>query len=376
MPRLSLAMIVRDESKFLEGCLESVRGIVDEVVLVDTGSRDDTVAIARRHGANVYEFPWREDFAAARNSSLEHCTGDWVLVLDADERLAGGQEAGLRDCLENAHAAAFTLLVRSTVVLPTGPSVQVMPYARLFRRDARFRFEGTIHEQISPSIERSGGSIPPTPLVIEHLGYGEGMDVLRKKADRNLPLLRARLERDPNDAYAAYQIGNTETMFMRYREAKPFLRRALRPGGLPPPLEALVWNLLAEGELRTGAAADAERCCRASLAIAPVQVAARWYLAGTFIDRKDFQRAIPPMDEILQIFFGSRPPPPLSVSVDIRIEEWKILQIRGQCLWKTGDAAGALRSFGEALRLNPGDAALQANCAAALRAFAPATTQG
>jgi len=375
-PPLSLAMIVRDESQFLEGCLLSVRGIVREIVIADTGSTDDTVAIARRHGASVFSVPWRGDFAAARNETLDRCTGEWILVLDADERFADGQEEQLRACLENAGAAAFTLLVRSAAVLPTGPSVQVMPYARLFRRDRRVRFEGTIHEQISPSIERAGGRIIPTSIVIEHLGYGRGVDVLRKKAERNLPLLRERLARDPDDAYAAYQLGNTATMFMRYDEAKPYLRRALRPGGLSASLQALVWNLLAEAELRTGCPAEAEKCCRASLALAPVQMTARWYLAGTFIERKDFAGAVVPLDEILAVFFGTASPPPPGVSVDIRIDEWKVLQIRGQCLWKTGDAAGALRSFTAALRLKADAPDLRANYAAALRAFGPVSTQG
>jgi len=376
MPSLSLAMIVRDESKFLEGCLASVRGIVEEIVVVDTGSTDDTVAIARRHGALVFRFPWCNDFSAARNASLDHCTREWILVLDADERFAAGQEKQLRSCLAEAQAAAFSLLVRSPHTLEAGRSLQVMPYARLFRRNAQVRFEGTVHEQIVPSIERAGGRVLPSTLVIEHLGYNQGADVMRRKAERNLPLLRECLRRNPDDAYAAYQIGNTETMFMRYREAKPYLRRALRPGGLPPSLQALVWNLLAEGNLRSGAAAEAAECCLASLALAPVQVAARWYLAGTFIERKEFGRAIGPMDEILKIFCGPEPPPPPGVAVDIRIEAWKILQIRGQCLWKTGDAAGALRSFAEALKLNPGDPSLTANHAAALRAFAAPNTHG
>jgi len=376
MPSLSLAMIVRDESKFLDGCLESVRGLVGEIVVVDTGSTDDTPAIARRHGAAVYSVPWREDFAAARNASLGHCTGDWILVLDADERFAAGQEGQLRACMADPHAAAFSILIRCPHTMPTGRSLQIMPYARLFRRDARVRFEGTVHEQISPSIERTGGRILPSTLLIEHLGYDQGEDVLRRKAERNLPLLRKRLARDPDDAYAAYQIGNTETMFMRYAEARPYLRRALRPGGLPPSLQALVWNLLAEGALRSGAAAEAAECCLASLAIAPVQVAARWYLAGAFIERKDFARAIPPMDEILDIFCGPDPPPPPGIAVDIRIDTWKILQIRGQCLWKAGDGAGAIRSFAEAVKLNPADSSLRANLGTALRAFAPPSTQG
>jgi len=375
-PSLSLAMIVRDESKFLEGCLGSVLDVVQEIIVVDTGSADNSVEIARRHGASVFGVPWRNDFAAARNASLEHCTGDWILVLDADERLGAGQAEQVRSCLAHPSAAAFSVLIRCPHTMPTGQSVQVMQYPRLFRRDARVRFEGMIHEQIASSIERSGGRILPSTLVIEHLGYDQGVDVLRRKAERNLPLLRSRLAHNPDDAYAAYQVGSTETMFMRYREAAPYLRRALRPGGLPASLQAVVWNLIAEGELRTGRAAEAERSCRASIAIAPVQMAARWYLVGTYIERKDYAGAIASMDELLALYYGHEPPPPAGVSVDIRIEQWNILQIRGQCLWKTGDAAGALRSFAEAMRINPADAALRANYMAALRACAPVPTQG
>ncbi|HTY58785.1 MAG TPA: glycosyltransferase family 2 protein, partial [Bacteroidota bacterium] len=200
--RLSVCMIVRDESKFIAGSLQSVRGIADQVVVVDTGSGDDTAAIAARSGAEVYHFEWRNDFAEARNASLSQCTSEWVLILDADERLAPGQEHALAACLDDGNASAHTLLVRSSATMPTGPSVQVMPYARLFRNDPRFRFEGTIHEQISPSIERAGGTIRATGIVIEHLGYGQGVDVLRAKAERNLPLLHERLRKNPADAYA------------------------------------------------------------------------------------------------------------------------------------------------------------------------------
>jgi tetratricopeptide (TPR) repeat protein len=367
--RLSLAMIVKDESRFLPGCLESVCGVADESILVDTGSTDDTVAIAASHGARVFHHMWRDDFASARNESLRQCTGEWILALDADERLAPGQEELLRRCLGDRDVAAWTVLVRSTATMPTGPSVQVMPYARLFRNDPRYRYEGTIHEQISPSIERACGKISPSALVIEHLGYGQGVEVLRRKAERNLRLLHERLRRNPRDSYACYQIGNTASMFQRYGEAKEYLRRALRQGGLPGSLRALVLNLLAEAELRTGNAAGAEECCRDSIALAPVQLTARWYLVGAKVEKKDFAGAVGPLREILAMFFDVPSPPPIDVSVDLQMEEWRVRQITGQCLWKTGDTAGALLCFADALRLNPASDEVHANYATALRAL-------
>ena len=365
---LSLSMIVRDESKFLDGCLRSVRGIASEIIVVDTGSADDTAEIAAGHGAKVFHSRWCDDFSASRNESLRHCTGEWVLVMDADERLAPGQEGRLERCLEDREAAAHTLLVRSVSTLPTGPSVVVMPYARLFRRDPRIRFEGTIHEQISPAIERVGGKTARSSLVIEHLGYGLGVAGLQRKTERNLRLLHEQLRKNPHDAYAAFQIGNAASMFQRYDEANVYLRRALALGGLGKPLQALVWNLLAEAELRKGSPAGAEACCRASLGFAPTQVTARWYLVGAYIARKDYAAAVRAIREILGMFFEIPDPPATGLPVDLQLDEGNVRQIMGQCLWKMGDTFAAVKCFARALQLNPADPGIQANFATAMRA--------
>src|SRR5258708_38958708 len=96
MPKLSLCMIVRDEERFLAGALESARGCVDELIVVDTGSQDRTRAIAAEQGARVLDFAWCDDFSAARNVGLEAARGTHILVLDADERLAGRPAQALR----------------------------------------------------------------------------------------------------------------------------------------------------------------------------------------------------------------------------------------------------------------------------------------
>ena len=111
--RLSLAMIVKNEARFLAHCLESVQGLVDEAVVVDTGSEDATPEIARSKGAQVSHFPWCGDFSAARNAALARCRGDWILVLDADEAIDRKDHAAIRKALERTGIHGWMLPIRN-----------------------------------------------------------------------------------------------------------------------------------------------------------------------------------------------------------------------------------------------------------------------
>lgn len=197
-------MIVRDEERFLDGCLRSLRDLVDEIVVVDTGSSDATLAIARSHGAQVSEFAWCDDFSAARNAALERASGDWILYIDADERVVDGDRSTLAPLLDDPAVAALTVRFRAQLA--------VTPYRehRLFRRRPDVRFRGLIHETHLPDLfavcDREGLRLEHSPLSIEHLGY-EGD--LAHKHRRNLPLLRARLARDPGHVYSHWHLGAT-----------------------------------------------------------------------------------------------------------------------------------------------------------------------
>ena len=111
--RISVCLIARDEDQFLDRCLSSIREIASQIVLVDTGSTDRTVDIAKSHGAEVHHFIWCDDFSAARNAGLEHARGDWILVLDADEELPKTQHLNLLRDVTDAKAIAFRLPLRN-----------------------------------------------------------------------------------------------------------------------------------------------------------------------------------------------------------------------------------------------------------------------
>ncbi|MCL4691088.1 MAG: glycosyltransferase family 2 protein, partial [Candidatus Hydrogenedentes bacterium] len=110
---ISLAMIVKDEAVHLPGCLDSVRDAVDEICIVDTGSTDDTLAVAKEYEAKVSVYLWSDDFAAARNESLRICTKDWILVLDADERIAVDDVPALRNLARGSHEIAYRFTTRN-----------------------------------------------------------------------------------------------------------------------------------------------------------------------------------------------------------------------------------------------------------------------
>jgi len=206
---LSLAMIVKDEAAHLGHCLDSVRGLVDELVVVDTGSSDATVQVARERGARVQAFPWTGHFAEARNVSLATATGDWILVLDADEAIDARDFPAIRAACAQADTPAWRLIIRnyapdttrSSMDQPMRPNPggyqEGAGFAlcgdsrnlRLFRRLPGVAFRGRIHELVDPFFEERGLAIRPLEAVIHHFGQTLAKRVELKKA-RYLDLAR------------------------------------------------------------------------------------------------------------------------------------------------------------------------------------------
>lgn len=207
MPSLSLCMIVRDEAERLPGFLESTAGLYDQLVAVDTGSVDGTVRILEGAGALVRRQKWADDFARARNESLRHATGDWVLVLDADEYPTPGFADELRAAIANRSLGAATVLIADAQSNGIGREVRLL---RLFRNDPEIRFRCRIHEHVTASVqrmlERTGQSMASLATPIRHFGYVAAEMQSRGKQTRDSRLLKLAIKDDPRDLYSRYKL--------------------------------------------------------------------------------------------------------------------------------------------------------------------------
>lgn len=251
MASISACLIVKDEEAFLAGCLDTLTGQVDEIVVVDTGSADSTPQIAKRHGARVLTFGWNGDFSAARNYGLESCSSDWIFYIDADERLSTMTGGQLRDWLRPGWIAAnvhFRPRPRHTPYLLT----------RLFRRHPAIRFEGRIHETVMPSINalvaQGSWEIGEASVAMEHLGY-EGNQ--SHKHHRNLPLLLDCVKSHPERVYYWYHLAETCAALGQMEDARKAARSGIAAAKANPSEKsradaAMLYHLLARSDLAEG----------------------------------------------------------------------------------------------------------------------------
>lgn len=224
-PSLALCMIVRDEAENLAAAIQSAREamVVDEVIVCDTGSTDNTVAIARAAGATVVHFPWADDFALARNHALKQCTADWVLVLDADERLVAPIASPLLRPRLAGQQAIYTLDIENDIGTK-GAITHRMP--RLFPRVPSVRWHGTIHE--NPVDE--AGEMPLLHLpgyVIAHHGYRPEVVKAKGKGARNSRLLLDSIAKDPHNAQKRLYLAQVFHQAEDYPQAIEQARMAL-----------------------------------------------------------------------------------------------------------------------------------------------------
>ncbi len=252
-----MCLIARNEEKNLPLCLTPVAPLVDEIVVVDTGSTDNTRAVAADLGARVVEFRWREDFAAARNEALDRATGDWIFWLDADDRLDAVNVRRLTELLAGLPERPQAYMMNCLSVPPVGSDeVLVLPHCRLFRRHPAIRWERRVHEQILPSLERVGHRIVGSDVQIQHVGY-QDPTLQHRKANRDLRLLRLEYTFDPTDPQTLFHLGLAYLRLGQDAEALTYLLSSLKYAVTAGNWLRRLYSSLCETLVRLGRHADA-----------------------------------------------------------------------------------------------------------------------
>jgi len=207
-PFLSLCMIVKNEEKVLQRCLDSVYGIVDEIVIVDTGSTDSTKEIALKYTSKVYDFEWTNSFADARNFAQQQATGEWILVLDADEYV---DQENLKEMIEvlkktDESVEAYDVIIYNFMGV-YGERVLQHRHTRIYRNSPHLRYDRAVHEQL----RRVNGEYVQAAqgiLTVYHTGYMHQAVTEKKKHDRNAPLIEREMQAGESVAFDYFNLGN------------------------------------------------------------------------------------------------------------------------------------------------------------------------
>jgi GT2 family glycosyltransferase/Tfp pilus assembly protein PilF len=308
-PLVSLCMIVKNEEKRLGACLESVMGLFDELIVVDTGSTDRTKEVATGFGARVEEFPWCNSFGAARNECLRYATGKWIMWLDADDRLDFDNQRKLRELFADLpeELVAYSMRVRS-VMDENRTAFRLLDQVRMFPRHPRIRWEYRVHEQTLPALNRLGGRVCWTDIVVDHVGY-QDVSARRGKLERNLHLLELDYADHPNDAFTLFNFGWTLMDLGRTQEAFGHLRKSLDRSAPDSSIVRKLYHLLAICHRQLGDKKQARSICREGLAHFPDDTELLLEEALILLDAKEFSAAETDLLQLVETtpapYFGS-----------------------------------------------------------------------
>lgn len=347
-PAITLCMIVRDEEKFLDRCLSSVAPILKEMVVVDTGSRDRTREIAMGHGARVIEVEWKDDFSAARNISLDHAAGEWILILDADEIIAEKDLGNLQEACLSGGFNAYTLITRNYTADDSGstwvpndgtydevaglPGWFPSPKARLFRRHEKIRFEGVVHELVDPAIKRLGWPIGLCRVPVHHFGKLESRR-LGKKAGTYLDLAQRKLTEDDRNPKAYFERGLQNAELGLHESAVEDFLRVKTLARAFPRIDAYLGASL----VQLGRCDQAIEVLEEGLTREPEDAGIWNNLGLAHFVKGDFEKAVLNLEEAL------RRNPDYAAA-------WKNL---GMAYTRRGRIDEAMEAFRRSLRLNP-----------------------
>lgn len=354
---ISCCMIVKNEESRLEGCLRSIIHEVDEVIIVDTGSTDRTLEIASKFSPKVriFQFEWTDDFSAARNASLSHAKGDWILCIDADERLNPlGRRNILRELAESGKADAYSVGIRSLHWEDNLISGSFDWAIRFFKRFPDIEFTGIIHESVEPYFIQKGAVIQRAPFIIDHFGYAEpGSAWYKTKIERNFRLALKHLKKNPGDPYILYHLALAAYQQGKIRAASRIVNKAYSiltstDNSTRRQLSSYIFNLRSRLLFEEGNYSESIDCADRSLRLIPWQKSARLLKGIAYMKQNRWDEAIKWLEEALQFAMHESDPirNPSLLSMEFSIPLTTLKYLIGYCYEKTGRHNEAIYALG------------------------------
>ena len=345
-PTISLCMIVKDEEEHLGACLESVLGVVDEMIVVDTGSTDRTAQIAESHRAKVYHHSWKDNFSEARNYSIGCASSDWILQLDADEEFEKDDLPILKNAVESDLYNAVFLAIYND--LPQGRSK--FYYPRLYRR-GKAHYEGIVHNQLIYE-----GKGLHSEIRIYHKGYNLGHKKTMQKSERSRKLLEKQLQDDPDNIFAWHNLiriyRNRKEFELVLRYGEDVLDRI--PYEKDPNFYLMLLYDVAFSYLHLSNYEKAEKFCLSALDKKDNYIDILLTLGQVYLQKREHEKSI----QVLQTYLAKRQEwvdsPKLNFLIVSTIEDHAIAySLIGYCylsLWSHHSSSKSLTFLGEAER--------------------------
>ncbi len=349
---LSACLIVKNEEAVLEKCLASIRDLVDEIIVIDTGSTDGTLKIAERFGAKIGSFEWCDDFSAARNAALKMASSRWALWIDADESLPPEHHDLIRSALVRPHYSGFNIPIVNFMSDDNDAEQYVHAPTRLFQLRPGVQFTGRIHEQITPSLEGLG--LPWATIEgarIYHEGYRPTKMVEKDKLNRALFLLETEVRENPDDSFQWFNLANAFAVAGRMTEAEHACKASIRTLHLQQPHGATVYQILSEALEGEGRLAEAYEITEEAKSRKLGTLATEFTQASVLMKMGRYDDALRAIDRCLA---GEWIP---GQQGDYSVYTYKRYVLRGQILTVLKRFEEALEMFEMALNVNPDCAA-------------------
>lgn len=351
--RLSLCMIVKDEEDCIGNCLSSVADVVDEIIIVDTGSSDKTVEICQSFGAQIFDFPWNGSFSDARNYGLERATGDWILWLDADEVVDSSDVYKLRDALYFDENLLSIHLINYYGDQPDPNQTFDIFHTRLFRNHKGLKFMNIIHEmlnvdEIFDNTLEDSSIIKTIPIKLYHYGYLNSISKTKKKFERNIRLLEEEIKHEDHSPWMEYHIASEYYGVKEYKKAFEYVNRSIigfiKELKTPPSLlYRLKYSILISSGSIEGAWPGIERV----ITLYPDYVDLHFYKGLILFLKKSYKEALEVFDHCLEMGEEN-----LHHLILKGLGSFQALYYKGCCHEKLGQIETAAKFYAQAASLS------------------------